>query len=87
GGAPAPVIGARADLRAITSANPRLLVVDDRLYGISERTLFRLDPETLAATVLVQVDAEWYSGARVAADDGGVLYTLRGRELIAVRDR
>ncbi|MFJ2781417.1 hypothetical protein [Kitasatospora sp. NPDC087315] len=83
----APVIGARADLRAITSANPRLLVAAGRLYGISERTLFRLDPATLAATVLVQVDAEWYSGARVAVDDRGLLYTLRGRELIAVRDR
>ncbi|MEV6978787.1 PQQ-binding-like beta-propeller repeat protein [Kitasatospora sp. NPDC093806] len=87
GGEPAPVIGARADLRAITSANPRLLVARGRLYGISERTLFRLDPATLAATVLVRVDAEWYSGARVAADEEGVLYTLRGRELIAVRDR
>ncbi|MFE6868214.1 PQQ-binding-like beta-propeller repeat protein [Kitasatospora sp. NPDC057692] len=83
----APVIDTRADLRAITSANPRLLVARGRLYGISERTLFRLDPATLAATVLVQVDAEWYSGARVAADEDGVLYTLRGRELIAVRDR
>ncbi|MFF2043623.1 PQQ-binding-like beta-propeller repeat protein [Kitasatospora sp. NPDC058170] len=86
GGWTAPVIGPRVDLRAITSANPRLLVSRGRLYGISERTLFRLDRETLAATVLVQVDAEWYSGARVAADDRGVLYTLRGRELIAVRD-
>ncbi|MFF7458871.1 hypothetical protein [Kitasatospora sp. NPDC008115] len=82
-----PVIGARADLRAITSANPRLLVARGRLYGISEKTLFRLDPVTLAATVLVQVDAEWYSGARLAADEDGVLYTLRGRELIAVRER
>ncbi|MFF8774895.1 PQQ-binding-like beta-propeller repeat protein [Kitasatospora sp. NPDC015120] len=83
----APVIDARADLRAVTAANPRLLVARGRLYGISEKTLFRLDPVTLAATVLVQVDAEWYSGARVAADEDGVLYTLRGRELIAVRDR
>ncbi|AUY48585.1 hypothetical protein C2142_06070 [Streptomyces sp. CB01881] len=81
-----PVVGPRADLRAVTAANPRLLVARGRLYGISERTLFRLDPETLTATVLLEVDSEWYSGARLAADERGLLYTLRGRELVAVRD-
>ncbi|MBV2153117.1 hypothetical protein [Kitasatospora sp. SUK 42] len=80
-----PVIGRRADLGAVAGTNPRLLVSGGALYGISERTLFRLDRDTLAATVLVEVDAEWYSGARLAADEAGVLYTLRGRELIAVR--
>ncbi|MFJ9693959.1 hypothetical protein [Kitasatospora sp. NPDC101183] len=81
----APVIGRRAALGAAAGTNPRLLSVGGALYGISERALFRLDRDTLAATVLVEVDAEWYSGARLAADEDGVLYTLRGRELIAVR--
>ncbi|MFE7592119.1 hypothetical protein ACFU6K_22195 [Kitasatospora sp. NPDC057512] len=81
----APVIGRRADLGAVSGANPRLLALGGALYGVSERSLFRLDRDTLAATVLVGLDAEWYSGARLAADEHGVLYTLRGRELIAVR--
>ncbi|MGW7584809.1 hypothetical protein ACWGKU_11475 [Kitasatospora sp. NPDC054768] len=80
-----PVIGRRADLGAVSGANPRLLALGGALYGVSERSLFRLDRDTLAATVLVELEAEWYSGARLAADEDGVLYTLRGRELIAVR--
>ncbi|MBD0672798.1 PQQ-binding-like beta-propeller repeat protein, partial [Streptomyces sp. CBMA156] len=80
-----PTVGRRADLGPAVGANPRLLALGGILYGVSERSLFRLDRDTLAATVLVELDAEWYSGARLAADEHGVLYTLRGRELVAVR--
>ncbi|BAJ27682.1 MULTISPECIES: hypothetical protein [Kitasatospora] len=80
-----PAVARRTDLRAVSAANPRLLALGGTLYGVSERTLFRLDRDSLAPTVLVRLDAEWYSGARLAADEDGTLYTLRGRELIAVR--
>lgn len=62
-----------ADLVAFApepTATPRLLVNRGTLYGISLHSLFRIDPETFEPELLVKgLDAEWYSGPRIAAGE------------------
>lgn len=57
------------------------------VYGVSDTTLFRIDPRTFAVTVVVaDINGGWYSGPHLNADENGVIYTLRDRTLVSVDD-
>lgn len=79
----------RANLRATVAPNRTTLVVSrGRVYGASAAALFRVDPHRYTVTTVVaDLGAEWYSGARLAVDEHEDLWTLRGRNLVQVRDR
>lgn len=77
-----------ANLRSLAPDRTTLVLSRGRVYGASSKSLFRVDPATYAATAVIpDLAAEWYSGARLAVDENDDLYTLRGRNLIRVRDR
>ncbi|GAA4212688.1 outer membrane protein assembly factor BamB family protein [Actinocatenispora rupis] len=74
-----------APLGALVVGMARLLVTHGTVYGGSSAALFRVDPDTYAvSTVVGDLDGQWYSGATLAADESGALYTLRGRHLLRV---
>ncbi|MFE4423406.1 hypothetical protein [Streptomyces sp. NPDC056817] len=76
-----------ANLRALAPDRTTLVLSRGRIYGASSKSLFRVDPRSYeAAAVVPDLAAEWYSGARLAVDENNDLYTLRGRNLIRVRD-
>jgi len=57
------------------------------IYGVSDSTLFRIDPTTFAVTVVVaDINGGWYSGPHLNTDEEGVIYTLRGRTLVRIED-
>lgn len=57
------------------------------VYGVSDSTVFRIDPATLElSTVVANIDGGWYSGPHIAADENGLLYTLRGSDLVQIVD-
>lgn len=57
------------------------------VYAVSDTTLFRIHPRTFAITVVVpDVAGGWYSGPHLNVDDDGMIYTLRGRNLVRVDD-
>ena len=58
------------------------------VYGVSDTTVFRFDPRTFAVTTVVSgINGGWYSGAHLANDEAGHLYTMRGRNLVRITDR
>ncbi|MGI9824238.1 PQQ-binding-like beta-propeller repeat protein [Agromyces sp. Marseille-Q5079] len=58
------------------------------VYAVSDTTLWRFDPKTFAATVVVPaINGGWYSGSHLNVDEDGNIYTLRGRNLVQVVDR
>ncbi|MCY1249562.1 hypothetical protein D9M72_631070 [compost metagenome] len=57
------------------------------VYGVSDTTVFRIDPTTFAVSVVVAgIDGGWYSGPHITADEDGLLYTLRGANLVRIDD-
>lgn len=57
------------------------------VYGVSDTTVFRIDPHTFAVSVVVAgINGGWYSGPHIAADENGLLYTLRGPNLVQIDD-
>ena len=57
------------------------------VYGVSDSTVFRIDPQTLTlSTVVAGIDGGWYSGPHIAADESGYLYTLKGTDLVRIDD-
>jgi len=57
------------------------------VYGVSDSTVFRIDPATLELTTVVAgIDGGWYSGPHIAADEDGYLYTLKGTNLVRIDD-
>ncbi len=57
------------------------------VYGVSDTTVFRIDPATFAVSVVVAgINGGWYSGPHITADEQGALYTLRGPNLVRIDD-
>lgn len=79
----------RSDLTSTRVPGHATLVVSrGRVYGVSATSLFVFDPKTFEVTdVIVDLDAQWYGMPRLATDEVGDLYTLRGRNLIRVVDK
>ncbi|MFJ2957517.1 PQQ-binding-like beta-propeller repeat protein [Streptomyces sp. NPDC087270] len=76
-----------ADVSAVCTGFAAMVVNRGTVYGVSDTTLFRVHPRTFAvSTVVAGIDGAWYSGPHVNAQ-GGLLYTLRGRNLVEVDDR
>lgn len=79
----------RADLTsARVPGHATLAVSRGKVYGVSAASLFVFDPKTFAVTdVIPDLDAQWYGMPRIATDEVGDIYTLRGRNLIKVVDK
>ncbi|MER5966067.1 PQQ-binding-like beta-propeller repeat protein [Streptomyces sp. NPDC002057] len=76
-----------ADVSAVSKGFAALVTNRGAVYGVSDTTLFRFHPKTFAvSTVVAGIDGAWYSGPHVNAHRG-LLYTLRGHNLVAVDDR
>ncbi|MGN7861729.1 hypothetical protein ACTJI8_14205 [Microbacterium sp. 22303] len=76
-----------SDQSAICPGFAALKEARGAVYGVSDTTLFRIDPRTFAVTVVVaDINGGWYSGPHLNVDEDGVIYTLRGRTLVSVDD-
>ncbi|MCD2442956.1 PQQ-binding-like beta-propeller repeat protein [Agromyces sp. SYSU K20354] len=76
-----------ADHRALCPGFAALKSARGVIYGVSDTTLFRIDPKTFAVTVVVPgINGGWYSGPHLNVDEEGAVYTLRGRTLVRVDD-
>jgi hypothetical protein len=57
-----------------------------RVHGVSGAALFRFDPKTFEPHVLVDgLGAEWYGVPRVAVDEQGDFYGIKGRNLVRIQ--
>ena len=76
-----------ADLRAVCPQWSSMVFNRGRIYVASDTTLMRFDHKTFAMSVVVPaLNGGWYSGCHVNSDEDGVLYTMRGTNLVAVDD-
>lgn len=76
-----------ADVSAVSEGFAAMVTHRGAVYGVSDTTLFRFHPKTFAVrTVVAGINGAWYSGPHVNVH-GGLLYTLRGHNLVAVDDR
>jgi hypothetical protein len=77
-----------ADHRALCPGFAAMVERQGVVYAVSDTTLFRFDPKTFAVTVVVpEIDGAWYSGSHLNVDEEGLIYTLRGRNLVQIDDR
>ncbi|WP_314614040.1 outer membrane protein assembly factor BamB family protein [Streptomyces stackebrandtii] len=77
-----------ADHRALCPGFAAMVTSRGIVYGVSDTTLFRFDPRTFAvSTVVPEINGAWYSGPHVNADSRGLLYTMRGHNLVRIDDR
>lgn len=77
-----------ADHRPVCPQWSSMVLNRGRIYLASDTTLMRFDPKTFAMTVVAsQLNGGWYSGSHVNRDEHGVLYTMRGTNLVAIDDR
>ncbi|MEX0174489.1 PQQ-binding-like beta-propeller repeat protein [Streptomyces sp. LMG1-1-1.1] len=77
-----------ADHRAVCPGFAAMVTSRGVVYGVSDTTLFRFDPKTFAiSTVVPEINGAWYSGPHVNADSRGLLYTMRGHNLVRIEDR
>ncbi len=75
------------DASAVCTDFGAMVVSRGVVYGVSDTTVFRIDPGTFAVSVVVAaVNGGWYSGPHIAADENGLLYTLRGANLVQIDD-
>ncbi|WP_194922610.1 PQQ-like beta-propeller repeat protein [Catenulispora pinisilvae] len=75
------------NLGAICPGFSQLLVNRGVVYAVSDTTLFRFDPKTFAVTVVAAgINGAWYSGPSLNNDERGLLYTLRGHNLVRIDD-
>ncbi|MFF0197507.1 PQQ-binding-like beta-propeller repeat protein [Streptomyces anulatus] len=76
-----------ADVSAVSEGFAAMVTHRGAVYGVSDTTLFRFHPKTFAVrTVVAGINGAWYSGPHINVH-GGLLYTLRGHNLVAVDDR
>lgn len=76
-----------ADLAALVPGFAAMKASRGVIYGVSDTTLFRIDPKTFAVTTVVAaINGGWYSGPHLNVDEDGAIYTLRGRTLVKVDD-
>lgn len=77
-----------ADLRAVCPQWSAMLLNRGQIYAVSDTTLMRFDHKTFAMTVVVpQLGGGWYSGCHVNNEERGLLYTMRGTNLVMVDAR
>ncbi|MEV0579849.1 PQQ-binding-like beta-propeller repeat protein [Streptomyces sp. NPDC050392] len=76
-----------ADVSGVSKGFAAMVTNRGAVYGVSDTTLFRFHPKTFAVTTVVaDINGAWYSGPHVNVD-AGLLYTLRGGNLVAVDDQ
>ncbi|WP_328864200.1 outer membrane protein assembly factor BamB family protein [Streptomyces sp. NBC_00304] len=76
-----------ADVSSVSAGFAAMVTNRGTVYGVSDTTLFRFHPKTFAVTTVVaDINGAWYSGPHVNVHEG-LLYTLRGGNLVAVDDR
>lgn len=76
-----------ADVSGVSKGFAALVTNRGAVYGVSDTTLFRFHPKTFAvSTVVAGINGAWYSGPHVNVHEG-LLYTLRGHNLVAVDDK
>ncbi|MGW8887447.1 hypothetical protein [Streptomyces sp. NPDC055749] len=76
-----------ADVSGVSKSFAALVTNRGVVYGVSDTTLFRFDPKTFAvSTVVADINGAWYSGPHLNVHEG-LIYTLRGHNLVAVDDR
>jgi hypothetical protein len=75
------------DVTGVATDFGALSYFDGTVYGVSDTTLFRVDAGTQQlSTVVADIDGGWYSGPHLDIDENGVIYTMRGLNLVAVED-
>ncbi|WOH18573.1 PQQ-binding-like beta-propeller repeat protein [Paenarthrobacter sp. GOM3] len=78
----------RGDLSSVCTDFGALQVSRGIVYGVSDTTVFRIDPKTFAVSVvLADTKGGWYSGPHITADENGLLYTLQGSNLVRIDDQ
>ncbi|MFE7328857.1 PQQ-binding-like beta-propeller repeat protein [Streptomyces sp. NPDC057565] len=76
-----------SDVSSVSKGFAAMVTNRGVVYGVSDTTLFRFHPKTFAvSTVVADINGAWYSGPHVNVHEG-LLYTLRGGNLVAVDDR
>ncbi|MFK3676485.1 PQQ-binding-like beta-propeller repeat protein [Microbacterium sp. NPDC090218] len=76
------------DLAALVPGFAAMKAARGVIYGVSDTTLFRIDPRTFeVSTVVPAINGGWYSGPHLNVDEDGAVFTLRGRTLVKVDDR
>ncbi|WP_404429917.1 hypothetical protein LG299_10390 [Microbacterium lacus] len=75
------------DVSGVATDFGALNYFDGTVYGVSDTTLFRVDTASQQlSTVVADIDGGWYSGPHLDIDEDGVIYTMRGLNLVAVED-
>ncbi|MFC8040901.1 hypothetical protein ACFUOZ_16235 [Paenarthrobacter sp. NPDC057355] len=78
----------RGDLSSVCTDFDALQASRGIVYGVSDTTVFRIDPRTFAVSVVVAgINGGWYSGPHITADEDGLLYTLQGPNLVRIDDQ
>ncbi|GAA1718886.1 hypothetical protein GCM10009809_13420 [Isoptericola hypogeus] len=77
-----------ADHRALVPGFAAMATNRGVVYAVSDTTVFRFDPKTFAVTVVLpETEGGWYSGSHLNVDaETGLIYTLRGRNLVQIDD-
>ncbi|RJG27485.1 outer membrane protein assembly factor BamB family protein [Massilia cavernae] len=77
----------KADIRKLAHGFSALVTNLGIVYGVSDTSVFKFDPTTFAATAVVEgINGGWYSGSHITNDEQGYLYTMRGRNLVRIKD-
>ena len=62
----------RGDLSSVCTDFGALQVSRGIVYGVSDTTVFRIDPITFAVSVVAaDINGGWYSGPHITADEDG----------------
>ncbi|GAA3129625.1 hypothetical protein JOF29_007265 [Kribbella aluminosa] len=78
----------RTDLSAVCTDFGALVTNRGVVYGVSDTTVFQIDPSSFAVRVVVaDINGGWYSGPHITNDEQGMLYTMRDRNLVRINDR
>lgn len=78
----------RTDLSAVCTDFGALVTNRGVVYGVSDTTVFQINPATFAVRVVVpDINGGWYSGPHITNDEQGRLYTMRGRNLVRIDDQ
>ncbi|WP_020393134.1 PQQ-binding-like beta-propeller repeat protein [Kribbella catacumbae] len=78
----------RADMSAVCTDFGALVTNRGVVFGVSDTTLFQVDPSTFKVRVVVaDINGGWYSGPHITNDELGRLYTMRGRNLVRIEVR
>lgn len=68
----------------IDDTGGRLRAVGGRLWAVTSRAAFAIDPDSLAVRAEVRLDPEVFNYPPLATDETGALWTIRGRDLVRI---